>query len=114
MPNESGLVPVEYNVVVRMDPVQEKTAGGLYLPPTKTDRDELAADEGTIVAVSPLAFGYADWPEGFAIPKEGDRVLMAQFDGRIWKRGGQTYRLIKDKSVIAIVDSAAPALSAAA
>ena len=43
----------------------------------------------------------------------GDRILMAQFDGRIWKRNGQTYRLIKDKSVIAVVEQPA-ALSAAA
>ena len=111
MQNESGLSPVEYNIVVRMDPVEEKTASGLYLPQTKTERDELAADEGTIVAVSPHAFSYAEWGDAQP-PKVGDRILMAQFDGRIWKRGGQTYRLIKDKSVIAVVE--APALAAAA
>jgi chaperonin GroES len=112
MPNESGLSPVEYNIVVRMDPVEEKTASGLYIPQTKTDRDELSADEGTIIAVSPHAFSYAEWGD-VAPPKEGDRILMAQFDGRIWKRGGQTYRLIKDKSVIAVIEQPA-ALSAAA
>jgi chaperonin GroES len=102
MANESGLQPVEYNIVVRMDPVEEKTASGLYIPQTKQDRDELSADEGTIVAVSPHAFSYAEWGD-IQPPKVGDRILMAQFDGRIWKRGGNTYRLIKDKSVIAVV-----------
>lgn len=111
MPNESGLAPVEFNVVVRMDPVEEKTASGLYIPQSKTDRDELSADEGTIVAVSPHAFSYADWGDAIP-PKVGDRILMAQFDGRIWKRGGQTYRLIKDKSVIAVIEQ--PALAAVA
>ncbi len=105
MSNESGLSPVEFNVVVRMDPVEEVTKGGIILTQQKTDRDKLAADEGTLVAVSPLAFSYADWPEGSVVPKVGDRVLMAQFDGRIWERGGVTYRLIKDKSVIAVLDS---------
>lgn len=104
MQNESGLSPVEYNVVVRMDPVEEKTSGGIILPGSKTDRDKLAADEGTLVAVSPHAFSYADWPEGWTPPKVGDRILMAQFDGRIWEKDGQTYRLIKDKSVIAVVN----------
>lgn len=113
MPNESGIAPVEYNVVVRMDPIEEKTASGLYLPQSKTDRDELAADEGTIVAVSPHAFSYADWPEGTQPPQVGDRILMAQFDGRIWKRGANTYRLIKDKSVIAVIEQSV-ALSKAA
>lgn len=104
MSNECGLVPVEYNIVVRMDPVEEKTSSGLYIPQTKVERDELSADEGVIVAASPLAFSYAEWPQDARIPQVGDRILMAQFDGRIWKRGGQTYRLIKDKSVIAVVD----------
>lgn len=113
MQNESGISPVEYNIVVRMDPVEEKTASGLYIPQTKVDRDELSADEGTIVAMSPLAFGYADWPKGSRIPQVGDRILMAQFDGRLWKRDGVTYRLIKDKSVIAVVEQT-PALAAVA
>lgn len=105
MTNESGISPVEYNIVVRMDPVEEKTPGGIIVPQSKTDRDKMAADEGTIVAASPLAFSYADWPEGARIPQVGDRILMAQFDGRIWERGSKTYRLIKDKSVIAVVDT---------
>ena len=113
MSNESGLQPVEYNVVVRMDPVEEKTSSGIYLPQTKQDRDKMAADEGVLVAVSPHAFSYAEWPEGVEPPKVGDRILMAQFDGRVWERGGQTYRLIKDKSVIAVIQQPA-ALSQAA
>lgn len=113
MANDCGLVPVEYNLVIRMDPVEERTAGGLILPSSKTDRDELEADEGVIVAMSPLAFTYAAWPEGSRLPEVGDRVLMARFDGRIWKRGKDTYRLIKDQSVIAIVEQSA-ALAAAA
>lgn len=102
MSNESGLQPVEYNIVVRMDPVEEKTIGGIIMPASKQERDELSADEGTIVAVSPHAFSYAEW-DGIEPPKLGDRILMSKFDGRVWKRGGQTYRLIKDKSVIAII-----------
>lgn len=113
MSNESGISPVEYNIVVRMDVVEERTASGLFIPQSKVERDELSADEGTIVAVSPHAFTYAsDWPEG-SMPKVGDRVLMAMFDGRIWKRGGQTYRLIKDKSVIAVIQQPSAVAAAA-
>lgn len=113
MSNESGISPVEYNIVVRMDPVEERTASGIILPGSKTDRDKLSADEGVIVAASPLAFSYADWPEGSRVPQVGDRILMAMFDGRIWERGGVTYRIVKDKSVIAVVEHPA-AIAAAA
>lgn len=112
MRNESGLNPVEFNVVVRMDPVEVKTAGGIILPATKTEREELAADEGTLIAVSPHAFSYADWPEGARMPQVGDRILFAIYEGRLWERGGVKYRLIKDKAVIAVIDP--PALAAAA
>jgi chaperonin GroES len=111
--NSSGLRPMEFNVVIRMDPTETRTPGGLYLPPTKTDRDELATDEGTLEAVSPHAFTYADWPEGAAPPKPGDRVLFAQYAGRLWEHGGTKFRLLKDKDIVAIVEPR-PALSVAA
>lgn len=113
MTNESGLLPVEFNVVIRMDPVEAKTSGGIILPEQKKDRDELAADEGTLIAVSPLAFNYDEWPETARKPQVGDRVLFAIYEGRLWKRGDVTYRLVKDKSVVAVIEQP-PALAAVA
>lgn len=113
MTNESGLRPMEFNVVIRMDPVEEKTAGGIIIPVTKTERDELAADEGTLVAVSPHAFSYANWPEGISPPQVGDRVLFAIYEGRLWKRGDVTYRLVKDKSIVAVIERSATLAAAA-
>lgn len=114
--NESGLRPMEYNVVVRMDPTEEKTAGGIILPTSKTERDELACDQGTLVAVSPHAFSYADWPANEVPPAAGDRVMFAQYAGRLWKPkgdNGPTYRILKDKDIVAVVEPA-PALAAVA
>lgn len=115
MRNESGLRPMEFNVVVAMDPVAEKTQSGIYIPQTKVERDELACDEGTLVALSPLAFSYAseaDWGEAVK-PAAGDRVLFAQYQGRLYERNGVKYRLLKDKDIVAVIESKA-ALAAAA
>ncbi len=103
MTDDSGLLPSEYNVVVKPDAVEEVTKGGIILPPAKTDRDKLAADEGTLVAVSPHAFSYADWPEGQKPPQVGDRVVFARYAGSLIKRGDTDYRVIKDKDIIAVV-----------
>ncbi len=103
MTNDSGLLPSEYNVVVKPDPVEEVTKGGIILPVSTTDRDKLAADEGTLVAVSPHAFSYADWPEGQKPPQVGDRVVFARYAGSLIKRGDTDYRVIKDKDIIAVV-----------
>ena len=116
MHNESGLKPMEYNVVIRMDPTEETTAGGIILPTSKKDRDELATDQGTLVAVSPHAFTYADWPEGAVPPVAGDRVMFAQYAGRLWKPkgdNGPVYRILKDKDIVAVVEQQ-PTLSVAA
>lgn len=104
MTNNSGLRPMEFNVVVQPDPVEEVTKGGIIIPTTKTDRDKLAVEEGTLVAVSPHAFTYADWPEGAEPPKVGDRVVFARYAGALHTRDGVDYRVIKDKDIVAVVE----------
>lgn len=113
MSNASGLSPCEFNVVVEMDPTEEVTKGGIILPGSKTERDKLATEEGLLVAVSPHAFTYADWPEGVSPPVVGSRVLIARYSGALHERGGKSFRIVKDKDIVAVVD-APVALAAAA
>ena len=107
MVNSSGLIPVEFFVVVELDPAEEKTKGGLYLPPSVQDKDKVSAQEGTLIAVSPHAFDYAaDWPEG-SKPQVGQRVLFKRYDGSLHERGERQFKLLNDKSIIAIVEAPA-------
>lgn len=98
------LIPMEFNVVVELDPIEEKTQGGIILPQQKVDRDKLEAEEGTLVAVSPHAFSYAEWPEGARQPVVGDRVLIARFAGVLRERDGRSLKIVKDKDIIAVVE----------
>ena len=100
-----GLIPMEFNVVVELDPIEEKTLGGIILPSQKVDRDKLEAEEGTLVAVSPHAFTYAEWPEGARMPQVGDRVLIARFAGVLRERDGKSLKIVKDKDIIAVVET---------
>lgn len=108
--NDSGLRPSGFNVIVRMDTAETVTPGGIILPEKQAERDKLAVEEGEIVAMSPLAFNYADdWgPDGH--PKVGDRVIIRRYDGLLRERGGKDYRIIEDKSVVAVIEPAAQAL----
>lgn len=112
--NDSGLSPMEFNVVVRLDKIEEKTAGGIILPSAKLDRDKLETEEGELVALSPHAFTYAEWPEGARKPQEGDRVLIARFAGVLRERCGRDYRIVKDKDIVAVVEPSVSAVPAAA
>lgn len=112
MSNDSGLLPVEFYCVVELDPQEQKTAGGIILLDNVKDKDKLSAVEGTLVAISPLAFTYDQWPDGARKPVIGDRVLFKRYDGWLHDRnvGGieRSFRLLCDKSIVAIVQHDEP------
>jgi chaperonin GroES len=101
---DAGLQPVEYNVLIAPEAVQEKTAGGIILAQTTQETNKLAATRGRLVAVSPLAFDYAEWPEGARKPAVGDVVWFGKYAGTlVTGKDGREYRLCKDKDVGALV-----------
>ena len=105
--NASGINPTEYKVLISPIKVDEKTKGGIILPDEHKDREQFAQMQGILVAVSPLAFTYADqdsWGEA-PNPKPGDKVLFAKFAGAAVKgKDGADYRLVNDKDIAAVLD----------
>lgn len=101
--NPSGIEPIEYKVLVRPKKAEERTKGGIVLPETIVEKDQHAAMEGEIVAMSPFAFSYEEWPIGATKPQVGDRVVFARYAG-INQKGsdGVDYRLMNDKDIVAI------------
>lgn len=113
MRSDIDLIPMEFNVIIELDPTKDKTAGGIILPGEKVERNRLEEVEGTLIALSPLAFTYEKWPEGAYTPKAGDRVFFARYAGILTERGERWIRVIKDKDIVAVVEPS-PALSVAA
>jgi len=103
MDNPSGIMPTEYKILVAPKLTADKTAGGIILPDDTKHRDQHAQMEGTIVAVSPLAFSYDNWKDA-SPPKVGDRILFAKYSGAVVKgRDGVDYRIINDKDCAAVL-----------
>lgn len=99
-----GFDPVEYNVIVYPEVLETKTAGGVFLPPSAKETQELAGQRGRLVAASPLAFNYDSWPDDARKPQAGDVVLFAKYAGALVKDdAGVEFRVIKDKDVIAVL-----------
>lgn len=111
MHNAIDLLPMEFNIIIALDPVEEKTAGGIILTSEKVERNRLEEVEGTLVAASPLAFTYEEWPADAYMPQLGDRVFFARYAGILVERDGVWLRVIKDKELAAVVK---PPLSEAA
>lgn len=102
--NPSGIQPTEFKVLIKPKTVEEKTAGGIIIPEQAKEREQFAQMEGEIIASSPLAFTYQDWPEGASPPKVGDRVLFAKYGGAtVTGLDRQEYRIVNDKDIAAVI-----------
>jgi len=99
--SESGIVQVEYKVLIEPEQVNEQTSGGLYLPQQTKEKDEMAQVKGTLVAVGGSAF--EDW-QGRR-PEIGDKDYFGKYAGFVVVGADERkYRLINDKDVAAIIE----------
>jgi len=102
--NNSGIRPMGYNVLVKPDDVEKTTKGGIILPETKLEKDEFGRMEGQLVAVSPMAFAFGDWPKDAQPPSVGDRVIFSRYAGsEVTGRDGCKYWLMKDESIVGVM-----------
>ena len=102
--NPSGINPLEFNVLIDPDKIEEKTAGGLYKPQDATEREKHQQTKGTIVALSPLAFNADIYPTDMPKPQPGQRVAIALHAGAFIKGAdGKEYRMVKDKDITAMI-----------
>ena len=105
MENNSGITPVEFNVLVKQDAVEEKTKGGLHLPTELQERERHGQTRGIIVAVADLAFNEDVWPGDKPRPAAGQRIAFAKHAGTFVEgTDGEEYRVIKDKDVVGLIE----------
>lgn len=103
--NTSGIWPVEFKVLVLPKEVEKKTKGGLILSDATVEKNEFGRMEGVLVAASPMAFKFEDWPDGARSPQVGDRVMFSRYNAdSVQGRDGATYWIMNDKSVMAVME----------
>ncbi len=95
--------PVEFKILVKVNEVAGQTSGGMYLPESVREREQIAHDRGILVAVSDMAFG--DWTG--SKPQVGDEIIFNKYAGSHLQfdteKGRDSYRLCNDKDVAAII-----------
>jgi chaperonin GroES len=110
--NFSGIEPTEFNCLVQPEDVGDKIGNILIADETK-ERKQATATRGTLIAVSPVAFTYEEWPKGATPPRVGDTVIIAKGSGVLVEGlDGKMYRLVKDKDVCAVIRDRLKALDA--
>ncbi|GBQ35511.1 co-chaperone GroES [Gluconacetobacter azotocaptans] len=104
--NRAGYVPLDDKILVLADIHADITSGAVQLPAEYVERQTLAAEHGTVIAVGPAAFRWNDdgtrqW-EG-RIPRPGDRVYFERYAGQLLKgEDGRMYRLMSQRCIAAI------------
>jgi co-chaperonin GroES (HSP10) len=100
-----GIVPKGFNVLVAIEPVEDKI-GSVFIPQQSQDKEKLVQAKGRIVALSPAAFDFANF--GDDAPKVGDAIQFAKLAGLMTKGAdGKDYRLLLDKDIAAVIEEEA-------
>jgi len=102
---DPGIRPVEFNVLILPEAIQEKTKGGIILPDSTKDADRQASQRGRLIAVSPAAFDFAEaFTDSHVKPKPGDLVYFAKYAGvEVEGRDGKKFRICKDRDIAAVI-----------
>lgn len=101
-----GIRATGFSVFVAVEPVSEKTGGGIFLPDKERDKQIMVQTRGRIVSVGPVAFDFADFPEG-TTPIAGQAITFAKLAGiRFSGEDGKEYRAINDRDVFGIIEEA--------
>lgn len=99
-----GLKPTGFNILVALPDMEMTTPGGIILTTQTSDRERVAEVRGRLVAMSPAAFDFAEFPEDDR-PKVGDAVIFSKFGGIVTTGvDGREYRILLDKDLCAVIE----------
>jgi len=96
--NATKIKPLADRVVVKALEETEEMRGGLYIPDTAKEKPQ----QGEIVAVGPGRL--SDKGERIAMEvSEGDRVLYGKYSGTEVTVDGETYLILRESDVLAVI-----------
>jgi co-chaperonin GroES (HSP10) len=115
--NDSGIIPCEFKVLVKDDEdetMRRAAMSNIVVPDNASERYKAGTTTGKIIAMSPAAFSYHDWPKGVRLPQVGDRIVFGRYSGMRTKGRPITnarghveqleYRLLNDKDVAGVLE----------
>ncbi len=93
-----NIKPLADRVVLKSVEAQETTKGGIILTSAAKEQPQIAE----IIAVGPGGFVEGNEVEMYV--KVGDRVLVGKYSGNEVKVDGETYNIVRQSDILAIVE----------
>ena len=98
------LVPLEFNVLLKIADKSRVTNGGIILSANEVDKSLFASCKAQIVSFGDECFRNRDGTELTNRPKVGDHVLLSKYAGIPFRDAAYNlYRFAHDKDVIALL-----------
>ena len=93
MAKKVNVTPLHDRVIVKADPAEKVTKGGIIIPDTAQEKPQ----RGTVVAAGP---GKKDEP---VTVKAGNTVLYGKYAGTEIQIDGEDYLIMRESDILAIV-----------
>ncbi|MDW3945530.1 co-chaperone GroES [Staphylococcus saprophyticus] len=94
------LKPLGNRVIIQKSEQEQTTKSGIVL----TDSAKEKSNEGTIIAVGAGRI-LKDGSRVASEVNEGDKVVFQQYAGTEVKRGDETYLIVNEEDILAIIES---------
>ena len=96
------LKPVLHRIILKLDEVDEVTAGGIIIAKELIKKERKAVELGTVVAIGETAF--KDYGGSDTTLSVGDRVIIAQYSGKAVKdTDGSELVVVNDEDILVII-----------
>ncbi len=104
-PNESGVQPVEFRVLVKPDLIAKYTSGGVLKTDKNFDMEVWAQVKGTLIAKGDRAFeDFSEAERKALVP--GAKIYYRIYEGIVIEGAdGEEYRLCNDKDIGGVVEN---------
>lgn len=98
-------IPIGDKVIVKVDSMQKKSAGGILLPEAHKEREDLAKEEGEVIAMGDSIFGEA-YDDFRKVVKVGSKIMFPRYAGKVCQEDseGYLYRVMKDVDILCVIE----------
>ena len=99
----SSIYPVGYRVLVKPDPLEEMSEGGILIARLDADAEKAATTVGTMVALGKEAWNMHENRSPWA--EVGDRVYYAKYAGKrvVDPESKEEYLILNDEDILGVI-----------
>ena len=95
------ITPLLHRILLKLDDVEKKTASGIVIPESVTEKERKAIEVGTVISIGKTAFkDFGGDGDTIAV---GDRVIIARYSGKEVQDGDDKYVVTNDEDILCIL-----------